>query len=233
MSHPLFGTGFYGRLRQQAGTHWHAYVRHDFVQQLGQGTLPPAAFRHYLTQDYLFLLHFARAWGLLISKLSAPDALRSATTSLNAIVNELPLHLAYCRQWGISEAAMAREPEAMETINYTRYVLDVGHTGDALELMTALIPCIAGYAEIGLALLDEPATRLEGNPYAAWIENYADDACQAGVASSRLLFETLAQQRAGEQRFASLAEIFTTATRLEAAFWQMGLSHAAELRGSL
>lgn len=225
MSHPLFETGFYGRLRQQAGNQWHAYVRHDFVQQLAQGTLPPAAFRHYLTQDYLFLLHFARAWGLLISKLSEPAALRSATASLNAIVSELPLHLAYCQQWGISEATMVSEPEAVETINYTRYVLDVGHTGDALELMTALMPCVAGYAEIGLSLLDDPATRFEGNPYAPWIENYGDETYLAGVGSSLLLFETLAQQRAGEERIQPLTEIFTTATRLESAFWQMGLNH--------
>ncbi|MFE0586761.1 thiaminase II [Pantoea vagans] len=226
MTHPLFETGFYGRLRQQAGTQWHDYVRHNFVQQLGQGTLPPAAFRHYLTQDYLFLLHFARAWGLLISKLSEPAALRSATASLNAIISELPLHLAYCQQWGINVEAMASETEVMETINYTRYVLDVGHTGDALELMTALMPCVAGYAEIGLRLLEDPATRFGGNPYAAWIENYGDENYLAGVGSSLMLFETLAQQRAGEQRINSLSEIFTTATRLEAAFWQMGLNYA-------
>ncbi|KAA5974421.1 MULTISPECIES: thiaminase II [unclassified Pantoea] len=227
MTHPLFETGFYGRLRQQAGPHWHAYVAHDFVQQLGQGTLPPAAFRHYLTQDYLFLLHFARAWGLLISKLSAPDALRSATASLNAIVSELPLHLDYCQQWGISEAAMASEPEAVETLNYTRYVLDVGHSGDALELLTALMPCVAGYAETGLTLLQDPATRFSDNPYAAWIENYGDESYLNGVRNALSLFETLAGERAAEQRFASLAQIFTTATRLESAFWQMGLNHAA------
>ncbi|MDH2066800.1 thiaminase II [Pantoea sp. GD03673] len=233
MSHPLFETGFYGRLRQQAGTQWHAYVAHDFVQQLGQGTLPPAAFHHYLIQDALFLLHFARALGLLISKLSDPAALRSATASLNAIISELPLHQAYCQQWGISETAMASEPEAVETLNYTRYVLDVGHTGDALELMAALMPCVAGYAEIGLTLLNDPATRFEGNPYAAWIENYGDETYLAGVRASIALFETLAGQRAGEQRIHALAEIFTTATRLEAAFWQMGLNHADNLRVGL
>lgn len=227
MSHPLFDTGFYGRLRQQAGPHWHAYVRHDFVQQLGQGTLPAAAFRHYLVQDYQFLLHFARAWGLLISKLTDPEALRHATASLNAIISELPLHQAYCQQWGISEAAMADEPEAMETLNYTRYVLDVGHTGDALALLTALMPCVAGYAEIGLSLLHDPATCFEGNPCAAWIENYGDETYLAGVSRSLSLFERLADACAGEARFDQLSAIFTTATRLESAFWQMGLNQAA------
>lgn len=227
MSRPLFDTGFYGRLRQQAGPHWHAYVAHDFVRQLGQGTLPAAAFRHYLLQDYLFLLHFARAWGLLISKLTDPEALRHATASLNAIISELPLHQSYCQQWGISETVITVEPEAVETLNYTRYVLDVGHTGDALALLTALMPCVAGYAEIGLSLLHGPSTRFEGNPYAAWIENYGDESYLAGVRLSLSLFEQLADEYAGEARFDQLSAIFTTATRLESAFWQMGLNYAS------
>ena len=49
-------------------TDWEAYTRHRFVQELGSGTLPEAAFRHYLQQDYLFLTHFARAYALAIYK---------------------------------------------------------------------------------------------------------------------------------------------------------------------
>jgi thiaminase/transcriptional activator TenA len=59
---------------------------------------------------------------------------------------------------------MAAESEAPETINYTRYVLDIGHSGDALDLLVALMPCVAGYAEIGLGLLHNPATRLDRQP---------------------------------------------------------------------
>jgi thiaminase/transcriptional activator TenA len=70
---------------------------------------------------------------------------------------------------------MAAESEAPETINYTRYVLDIGHSGDALDLLVALMPCVAGYAEIGLGLLHNPATRLTDNPYASWIRNYGDE----------------------------------------------------------
>ena len=42
------------------------------------------------------------------------------------------------------------------------------------------------------------------------------------------MLETLWQQRGGEARFAELSAIFTTATRLEANFWQMGLNAVAE-----
>ncbi len=219
----MFTQGLYGRLRERAGTHWHDYVHHDFLRQLGDGTLPAAAFRHYLTQDYLFLLHFARAHGLLVSKLQTLPEMRQAAAALEAILGEMPLHAGYCQGWGLNENQMAATPEASATVNYTRYVLDVGHAGDSLDLMVALVPCIAGYAEAGLWLLNSPDTVMDNNPYAPWIRNYGNPDYLQGVEAALALLETLGQQRGAEARFDKLAEIFTTATRLESAFWQMGL----------
>ena len=48
-------------LRSAARDEWTAFTRHPFVLALADGTLPPAAFRAYLVQDYRFLVHFARA----------------------------------------------------------------------------------------------------------------------------------------------------------------------------
>lgn len=223
MTFPAFTQGIYGRLRQHS-TSWQAYIRHPFLQQLAAGTLPKRAFQRYLTQDYLFLIHFARSYALLVSKLQTLPEMRAAAASLNAILAELPLHVGYCATWGLNEALLAAEPEAPETMNYTRYVLDIGHAGDALELMVALIPCVAGYAEIGLGLLHNPATELSHNPYAAWIRNYGDEDYLSGVNASLALLETLWQQRGAESRFTHLSDIFDTATRLEASFWQMGLN---------
>lgn len=221
---PLFENGLYGRLRQQAGQHWQDYVDHPFLQQLAAGTLPKPAFQRYLTQDYLFLIHFARAYALLVSKLRTLPEMRTATASLNAIVAELPLHVAYCTSWGLDEEQMAAQAEAPETMNYTRYVLDIGYSGDALDLLAALLPCVAGYAEIGLGLLHSPDTVMAGNPYASWIRNYGDEGYLTGVQSAIQLLENVGQQRGAESRFAELSQIFTTATQLESAFWQMGLN---------
>ncbi|MGG7752661.1 thiaminase II [Klebsiella aerogenes] len=225
---PAFTQGLYGRLREQAGSEWQRYVSHPFLQQLAAGTLPQAAFRHYLTQDYLFLIHFARSYALLVSKLRTLPEMRAAAASMNAILAELPLHVGYCEQWGLNEDAMALQSEAMETINYTRYVLDIGHSGDALDLLAALLPCVAGYAEIGLGLLHIPQTNLHDNPYASWIHNYGDESYLQGVNAAIGLLETLWQQRGAESRFAGLSDIFTTATRLEGNFWQMGLNAAGQ-----
>src|SRR5216684_1423057 len=115
------------RLVAAAGATWPAYTRHDFVLLLACGELPQGAFRRYLVQDYLFLLHCARAWGLAVYKAESLDEMRRAHALVAATLDvEIGLHIEYCRGWGLSEAAMAQEPEALETIAYTRFVLDRG-----------------------------------------------------------------------------------------------------------
>ena len=79
---PAFTQGIYGRLRQQAGADWQHYVAHPFLRQLADGTLPESAFRRYLTQDYLFLIHFARSYALLVSKLRTLAEMRVAAASM-------------------------------------------------------------------------------------------------------------------------------------------------------
>src|SRR5437016_14222023 len=111
----------YGRLVDSAGDAWRRYTRHEFVLRLARGDLPEAAFRRYLVQDYLFLLHFARAWGLAIYKSETLDDMRRARSLVAATLDvEIGLHVEYCRFWGLSEAAMAAAPEALEAIAYTR-----------------------------------------------------------------------------------------------------------------
>src|SRR5260370_21850416 len=112
------------RLRAGAGAIWPAYTRHDFVLRLSRGDLPEAAFRRYLVQDYLFLLHFARAWGLAIYKSETLAEMRRAQALVAATLEtEIGLHVESCRGWGLSEAAMAEEPEALEPIAHTRFVI--------------------------------------------------------------------------------------------------------------
>ena len=51
-------------LRKSCQTEWRDYIEHSFVKQLGDASLAPEAFQHYLKQDYLFLIQFARAFAL-------------------------------------------------------------------------------------------------------------------------------------------------------------------------
>ncbi len=219
-----FERGFFGRLRQAAGSAWAGYVEHDFVLRLANGSLPEACFRHYLVQDYLFLIQFARAWALAGYKAASLDELRAAGQAMAAIVDvEMGLHVRYCAGWGLDETAMARTPEASATLAYTRFVFERGTAGDLLDLQVALAPCIVGYAEIALRLQARADRRRDGNPYEAWIEMYAGAEYQEVARQAIAALEDSAARRGGEARFADLSATFATASRLEAQFWQMGL----------
>jgi thiaminase (transcriptional activator TenA) len=217
-------TGFFDRLREAAGEEWTRYTRHEFVRRLGDGSLEQAAFRHYLIQDYLFLIHFARAYALAVYKSDTLADMRQAGASLSAILDlEMGLHVKFCAGWGLDEDAMASAPEATGTLAYTRFVLERGMAGDLLDLHVALAPCIVGYAEIAAELMADPATKLEGNPYRDWIEMYAGEEYREVAAAEIAQLDSLYARRGGEARFNDLAKTFTTASRLEAGFWEMGL----------
>jgi thiaminase/transcriptional activator TenA len=227
MTAPDYGHAF-GLWRSQAGETWDAYTRHEFVSGLSDGTLPRAAFLHYLVQDYIFLFHFSRAWALAAVKADAPDEMRIAATTLDALVNhEMPLHIGICAEAGIDEAALIAAREEPENIAYTRYVLDAGFSGDFLDLLAALAPCVMGYGEIG-ARLAQDAT---GDTYRQWIDTYADPAYQQVCIDVGALIDAALLRRLGENwqstpRAAGLSHRFTTATGLEVDFWSMGLRGA-------
>jgi thiaminase len=52
---------------------WHQHTHHAFVEQLADGTLPLQSFKHYLIQDYHYLVHFARANALAAYKATNMD----------------------------------------------------------------------------------------------------------------------------------------------------------------
>lgn len=222
MTEPDIGArdGVFRKLRAAAAPAWERYVAHPFVRGLGDGSLPEAAFRRYLVQDYLFLIQFARAYGLAAYKAQTLADIRQAARGLNAIADiEMGLHVEFCRGWGLSESDMAAAPEAPETMAYTRYVLECGLAGDLLDLHVALAPCIVGYAEIGKRLR---AASPPDNPYQPWIDMYAGEEYQAAAAAEADGLDGLLERRGGDGRWPDLARIFTQATELEAAFWDMG-----------
>lgn len=210
------------RLRADAAEPWRAYTEHEFVRQVAAGTLPTERFRDYLQQDYLFLIQFARANALAGYKSRTLADLREASDGLAAILEETRLHERLCARWGVTAQALAAVDERAATIAYTRYVLDRGAAGDLLDLQVALAPCILGYAEIGTRAA-EVAAATPDHPYAEWIAEYAGAEYQATAHAAQQRMDRVAVG-IDAQRFADLADIFRTATRLEADFWQQSLT---------
>lgn len=227
MSGQTYGTAF-PLWRDAASEAWAAYTRHDFVRGLGDGTLPRANFLHYLKQDYVFLIHFSRAWALAVAKSETLAEMKTAAATVDGLVNhEMQLHIETCAAAGIPEEALFATTEQPENLAYTRYVLEAGYSGDLLDLLASLAPCVLGYGEIGARL----GTTGTSDAYQPWIDTYAGDAYQEICATVGAMVDGALAHRLGQDftdtpRWNSLCKRFTTATELEVGFWDMGLRGA-------
>ncbi|BBI75706.2 aminopyrimidine aminohydrolase [Vreelandella aquamarina] len=162
---------------------WRAYIEHDFVRQLGNATLPDASFRHYLKQDYLFLIHFARAYALAAYKSPTLADLRQAHEGLKAIVDvELGLHVGFCQEWGFPSRSLPNslKPAPRWPTPATCWI--------PATVATCWIctwrwpPCLVGYGEIANWLNAQPSTlRGAQNPFDAWIAMYEGEEFQAAM----------------------------------------------------
>lgn len=211
--------------RAASGDIWTAYTRHPFVEGMADGTLPRSGFLRYLVQDYVFLVHFSRAWALAVTKAETLEEMRACAVTVHALLDEeMRLHVKTCSAEGITEAELFDAAEASQNLAYTRYVLDAGHSGDFLDLMAALAPCVLGYGEIGARL----GAQVGATPYADWIATYAGADYQRTCHDVGALIDSALARRLGDApqsspRWPRLCARFHTATRLEVDFWGIGL----------
>jgi thiaminase/transcriptional activator TenA len=210
---------FSARLRRLAEPVWRAQHEHPFVRGVGDGSLDPERFRHWVRQDYRFLVEYCRLFGLAAAR--APDLetlVRFADLLQATARTEMDLHRAYAAELGITPDTLEREPMAPTTRAYTDFLVRVAATGEFAELAAALLPCMWGFSEIGQALA---AQGLPSDPrYARWVRMYADPEFAALAGWCRALVDRLAAGVDDATRH-RMEEAFVTSSRYEYLFWEM------------
>ena len=216
----------FNKLKSNILEEWNLYTQHKFVQKISDGSLDKKLYLKYLKQDYVFLIHFSRAWALLVAKSKSVNEMRIASATLDALVNEeIQLHIKTCKDEGITEEQLFKTEEELNNLAYTRFVLEAGYSGDFLDLLVALSPCVFGYGEIGLYL---KSISKSNNPYINWIDTYNSIEYQEVCMNIGNLLDEATQDRLGKD-FANntlwpkLEKTFLIATKLEIDFWEMSL----------
>ena len=74
-------------LKENHKKNWLLYTKHDFVNKLSNDTLKEEKFLNYLTQDYLFLIQFSKAWALAILKSDNLEEMKIAASKVNNLIN--------------------------------------------------------------------------------------------------------------------------------------------------
>ncbi len=210
----------YQTLRHHCPT-WDDYIQHDFVKQLTAGTLAPDSFRHYLVQDYLYLIHYTRVMALSVYKSDTLAQMRVGQAGINAMLDmEIAMYLDFCRQWNIPLERVENAPESAVTIAYSRYILDAAMSGSLAELYAAIAPCLMGYGEIGKSIKEQGS--IADNPYQPWIDMFSGQEFQVITAQNEAQINTLLADASPAQA-AKFQYLFNAAARMEVNFWQQAL----------
>ncbi|MGY9060008.1 MAG: thiaminase II/PqqC family protein, partial [Candidatus Puniceispirillales bacterium] len=115
--------------------------------------------------------------------------------------------------------------EENENIAYTRYVLEAGYSGDLLDLLAALIPCVLGYGEIGV---NNRNIKPEEHMYQKWLETYSSKEYQQICNEVATMFDNAVSLRLGKNynnnyKWNGMKKIFRKAVLLEIDFWNMAM----------
>ncbi|MFC4533907.1 thiaminase II [Sphaerisporangium dianthi] len=193
-----------------------AILDHPFIRGLVDGTLPRAAFRHFVVQDSHYLRDYARALAVCAARAPDEDDVRAfASDAVGAIAAEQEMHAAFMADLGGSAGQAADLPVGPATRAYTSYLLATVYGGSFLDGLAAVLPCYWIYARVGEALLAESSP----DPlYRRWIAAYGDEAFQSVVRRVVSVADRAGAEATGGQRARAL-EHFVTTARYEWMFW--------------
>ena len=219
----IYGKAF-SLLKKQFHKEWNLCTNHRFIHNLSTDILKKKVFINYLIQDYLFLYQFTKAWSLAILKSDSIYEMKQCSNTVNQLINfEMKLHEKVCQSYGITKTKLQNTEEKNKNIAYTRYVLERGYSGDFLDLLSALLPCVIGYGEIGNKIKKyKPKNKM----YKDWIATYSSADYQNIAKNVGKLFDKSIEARLGKNfykthKWKKIQITFKTATILEIDFWEM------------
>lgn len=191
------------------------------MERLADGTLPEAAFIHFLRQDFLYLTHYARLTALAAYKCEQIEDIAGNAEIILSIHTELEMHIRYCGNFGISRSDLINGTESVACTVYTRYIESIGNSRDWLSLQVALTACLVGYGEVGKRLYSDEKTD-RTSKYWPWVLNYVSDEYASAVVKGRALLEKHIYEES-PSKVLQLIEIFRRVTEYESLFWSDAL----------
>ncbi|MFB6251456.1 MAG: thiaminase II [Halobellus sp.] len=210
-------TAFSDRLLDAGDDIWAAQKEHPFVRELAAGTLDEAAFRHWVTQDYRYLLDYARVFAVAGTKAGDETSMTRLLDVAHSVVDyELDLHREFAEGYGLTPADLEATEKAPTCVAYTNFLLRTAHEGSFAETAAAIYPCGQGYLDVA----EQMAALADGeHRYTPFIEKYTSEPFRESVSWMRELVDRCAAENPGERD--AMREAFLTSARLEYRFWEM------------
>ncbi len=196
---------------------WDAQKSHPFVVELAEGTLEPAAFEHWIRQDYRYLQDYARLFAIAGTKAREESTMTGLLGVAHSVLEtEMDLHRSFAADYGISRGDLEATQKAPTCVAYTNFLLRTAYEGSLGEIAAALYPCMQGYLDVADHMA-ELAT--DSHQYTPFIDMYTSEEFRGDVDWCREFVDRCWDQSPGEHE--AMKAAFRTSAKLEYRFWEM------------
>lgn len=211
---------FSDRLFKTVEPIWESYLAHPFVQGIGDGTLDKEKFKHYLKQDYVYLIEYCKIFAVGASKSPDLETMGLFSGLLHGTLEvEMDLHRAYAAEFGISNEELAQTQAGATMTGYTSYMLNVAQAGGVVNAAAAVLACAWSYNFIGKHLAKNPQS-LQHPFYGKWVQMYSSPEFAELTESCIALINRLTAGKP-ENELNALEEIVVKTSYFEYMFWDM------------
>lgn len=211
---------FTDRLWNRVRPIWEAYLEHPFVKGIGEGWLDQEKFKHYMKQDYIYLIEYSRVFALGSVKAHDLETMTTFANLLHGTLNfEMDLHREYAQKFDISPQELEATQASATMTAYTSYMLNVSQRGGIENVAAAVLACAWSYNYIGQKLSEWPGA-LEHEFYGNWVKLYSSQEFTDLAGDCIRLMNELAAGKP-ERELAALEDIFVKTCRFEYMFWDM------------
>ena len=197
-------------------------INHEFPMGIADGSLDMSCFKHFIEQDYYFLIEYSKILGLATIKSPNYETMSKFSTLLEETLNnEMKLHISFCNQLGIEESTLKKIIPTTATSAYTNFLVKTGYECGFPEIISALLPCMATYAEIGIKLDSIKQTNI--NPaYEEWIKMYSSQEFQD---LSKWITELVDKEAENctENEKNKMKKVYIASCKFELDFWTSSL----------
>jgi len=216
----LRANAFSSQLRAGADFVWQRVFSHSFITELRDGLLPLEKFRYYVKEDYAFLLEFARCLGLATAKAEGLGTMQTLSSLLDSsLTTEVRMLEGLGQKLRISEQELHRSEPSPTTLAYTHHLLHVAYSGTLGEILSAMLPCMWSYQEIGDRIGNSSALRIN-RIYGEWCSTYTTEDYRELVQWYRNLLDRFAYG-CGESVRSRMRTHYMLSSKYEYLFWDM------------
>lgn len=200
---------------------WNSYSVHPFVKGIEEGTLSKEKFRYYIIQDYLYLVEYAKVFGIGLAKSTNLEIVKLFSNYIHQLTeSEMDIHSGYMAELNITHQQLKEMPVALNNLSYTSYMLRVAYEEGVAEIIAAILACAYSYEVIARNMVKNNPDCINDRFYGDWIKGYSSEKYSEENKYLIDIFEKVTCEYTEKQK-EHLVDIFVACSRYELEFWDM------------